>query len=66
VISNFERLFNKSIQESNIQVFLFDFADLKIFRLFLKKIKLSIDEISIYDSSTLDFMKKEDFEQIKP
>ncbi len=42
-----------------------DEKDLKILRLFLKKIKLNIDEILI-DSLVFDIMKKEDFDIIKP
>ncbi len=38
----FEMLFNKRIQQKNITVVLYGEDDLKILRLFLKKIKLKI------------------------
>ncbi len=59
----FEMLFNKRIQQRCLKVKLWDKENLKILRLFLKKIKLNIVEIYI----NADFkMTKEDFELIKP
>ncbi len=66
VMDRFERLFNKSIQQSNLQVELYNEKDLEILRLFLKEIKLKIEKLSIYSSSTFDVMTKEDFELMKP
>ena len=56
-------LFNKRIQQRYLKVSLRKEEDLKILRLFLKKIKLNIEQICIGG----DFMMtKEDFELIKP
>ena len=44
----FVELFNKSIQQRNLEVVLDDFEDLMILRLFLGKIKLNINQITIY------------------
>ncbi len=44
----FEMLLNKHIQQRTLKVKLCDEEDLKILRLFLTKIKLDIEEISIY------------------
>jgi hypothetical protein len=42
VRNKFEILFNKRIQQRNIKVSLWDEDDLKILRLFVKKIELKI------------------------
>ena len=56
-------LFNKRIQKKYLSVSLNNKEDLKILRLFLKKLKLNIEQIFING----DFMMtKEDFELIKP
>ncbi len=58
-------LFNKSIQQSNFSVELRNEKNLEILRLFLKKLKLNIKEIT-FSPSYLKMMTKEDFELIKP
>jgi hypothetical protein len=65
VCNRFEKLFNKRIQQKYLEVYLKGGYDLKILRLFLKKIKMKIDKITI-DGFTFNMMTKEDFEQIKP
>ncbi len=59
-------LFNKSIQQKHLKLRLHNEEELKILRLFLKKIKLTIEEITIRRFFTEDMMKKEDFELIQP
>ncbi len=56
-------LFNKRIQQRKLKVSLSNEEDLKILRLFLRKIKLDIEEICIEGKF---MMTKEDFELIKP
>ncbi len=65
VKNRFEMLFNKRIQQRTLKVSLWNEEDLKILRLFLRKIKLDIDKIIIAHNIS-DLMTKEDFELIKP
>ncbi len=58
-----EMLFNKRIQQRILKVILWNENDLKILRLFVKKIELNIVEIYIRGKF---MMTKEDFELIKP
>jgi hypothetical protein len=61
--SSLGMLFNKRIQRRTLKVRLREEDDLEVLTLFLKKIKLYIDEIKIYG---VFLMTKEDFELIKP
>jgi hypothetical protein len=54
-------LFNKRIQQRTLKVSLLNEEDLKILRLFLKKIKLNIEGIFIGGEFNIDMAKKEDF-----
>jgi len=59
-------LFNKSIQQKYLKFRLHNEEELKILRLFLKKMKLTIEEINIRRFFSGYMMKKEDFELIQP
>jgi hypothetical protein len=62
----FYMLFNKSTHQKYLDVKLNNEEELKILRLFLKKIKLEIISLSIFSLMPRDIIKKEDFDLIQP
>ncbi len=64
--NEFYMLFNKSTHKKYLNVQLNDEKELKILRLFLKKIKLEIKSLYISCLMPRDIIKKEDFQLIQP
>jgi hypothetical protein len=66
VNTGFYMLFNKSTHQKYLHVKLYNEEELKILKLFLKKIKLEIKSLCIGSILARDIIKKEDFQLIQP